>query len=57
MKKYKYYYKSDLNKEPVGRINAESLNEAILKAAEKKQLSYERFIMLFEIEEINGGKN
>ena len=57
MKKYKYYYRLDGNRESVGIVKADFKNEAILKAAEKKRLSYEKFIMLFEIEEINGGKN
>ena len=57
MKKYKYYYLLDKNKEPVGRINAESLNEAILISSKKKKLSLKKFLMLFEVEEINEGKN
>ena len=57
MKKYKYYYRLDENKESVGIVKASFKNEAILKAAEKKRLSYGRFIILFEIEEINEGKN
>ena len=57
MKKYKYYFRLDENKESVGIVKADFKNEAILIAAEKKRLSYERFIMLFEVEEINEGKN
>ena len=53
MKKFKYYYRLDVNKEAVGKINAESINEAIIKASKKKQLSYEKFLMLFEVEEVN----
>jgi len=54
MNKYKYYYRLDVNKEAVGKIKAESINEAIIKAAFKKQLNYEKFLMLFEVEEIDG---
>lgn len=57
MKKYKYYFRHDVNKEAVGKVKAEFINEAIIKAANKKQLSYEKFLMLFEIEEINERKN
>ena len=57
MKKYKYYWKYDVNKESVGIVKAEFINEAIIKASNKKQLSYEKFLMLFEIEEINERKN
>tara|TARA_Y100000034_G_scaffold90407_1_gene108910 strand:- start:128 stop:301 length:174 start_codon:yes stop_codon:yes gene_type:complete len=57
MKKYKYYWKYDVNKEAIGNVKAEFINEAIIKAANKKQLSYEKFLMLFEIEEINERKN
>ena len=39
MNKYKYYYRLDVNKEAVGKIKAESINEAIIKAASKKQLN------------------
>ena len=53
MKKFKYYYRLDVNKEAVGKIKAESINEAIIKAASKKQLDYEKFLMLFEVEEVN----
>ena len=57
MKKYKYYFLLDVNKEAVDKINAESINEAIIKASKKKQLSYEKFLMLFEVEETNERKN
>jgi hypothetical protein len=57
MKKYKYYWKYDVNKEAIGNVKAEFINEAIIKAANKKQLSYEKFLMLFKIEEINERKN
>ena len=57
MKNYKYYYKSDTNKEIVGRVEAEFLNEAIIKAAINKNLSYSKFIELFDVEEITNERN
>jgi len=57
MKKYKYYFRCDVNKEAVGKVKAKSSNEAIIKASKKKQLSYEKFLMLFEVEETNERKN
>ena len=58
MKKYKYYYKNDSSKEPVGEVKAEFLDEAIIKASQKKQLIYSKFLELFKIEEIiNERKN
>ena len=57
MKKYKYYWKYDVNKEAIGNVKAEFINEAIIKAANKKQLSFEKFLMLFEVKEVDEGKN
>jgi len=57
MKKYKYYFRHDVNKEAVGKVKAEFINEAIIKAASKKQLSFEKFLMLFEVKEVDEGKN
>jgi|TARA_R110002012_G_scaffold137687_1_gene292646 hypothetical protein len=57
MKNFKYYFRHDVNKEALGKIKAESINEAIIKAAKKKQLSYDKFLMLFEVEKIDGRKN
>ena len=37
MKKYKYYSRLDESKESIGVVKAESTNEAILKAAERKK--------------------
>jgi len=52
MNKYKYFHRSDLNKETVGVVKAKNEKEAFLKAANKKQLSISHFINLFAIEEI-----
>tara|TARA_B100001094_G_scaffold274093_1_gene280845 strand:- start:1227 stop:1400 length:174 start_codon:yes stop_codon:yes gene_type:complete len=57
MKNFKYYFRHDVNKESIGKVKAESINEAIIKAAKKKQLSYDKFLMLFEVEKIDGRKN
>jgi hypothetical protein len=56
MKKYKYYYYHDKIKETVGTVKAESIDEAIIKASQKKQLASNKFLMLFKIEEINNGR-
>tara|TARA_R110000824_G_scaffold36287_3_gene112969 strand:+ start:61 stop:234 length:174 start_codon:yes stop_codon:yes gene_type:complete len=57
MKKYKYYYKSDSNKETVGVVKATSIDEAIAKAIDKKQLDPIYFDKLFNVEEIDERKN
>ena len=57
MKKYKYYSRSDRQKETVGIVKAISLNNAIDKAAAKKRLGVLEFISLFNVEEIDGRKN
>lgn len=56
MKKYKYYFRHDVNKEAVGKVKAESSNEAIIKAAAKKQLDFDKFLLIFDVEEINERK-
>jgi len=57
MKKYKYFHRLDVNKEPIGKVNAKSINEAILKSSKKKKLSLKKFLIIFGVEEINEGKN
>ena len=52
MKKYKYFFKSDLSRESIGVVKAKTENGAYLKAANKKNLSLPHFISLFAIEEI-----
>ena len=52
MNQYKYYSKSDSSKEAVGKIKANTKHKAIEKAAAKKKLSANRFLELFNIEEV-----
>ena len=52
MNKYKYFFKSDLKREPVGVVKAKDENRSYLKAASKKQLSLSHFVSLFGVEEI-----
>ena len=49
---YKYYFKTDLNKETVGIVNAKDLQEAYIKASYKKKLAPMHFKELFNLEEI-----
>ena len=43
--------------EPLAKIKAEDLEEAILKAAEMKRLSIEEFIQIFKVKEYDEKKN
>ncbi len=51
MNKYKYFFKSDPNKEAIGVVKAKNETQAFLKAAKKKQLPIDNFQELFLIEE------
>ena len=51
MKKYIYYNKLDLTKEPQGKLEAINLEDAILIASHIKQMSKEDFLNVFEIKE------
>ena len=53
MKRYKYFFISDSRKEAVGKVKALSENRAIEKASQKKRLSINHFLELFNVEEIN----
>ena len=53
MTQYKYYFISDSSKEAVGKVKALSENRAIEKASQKKRLSINHFLELFNVEEIN----
>ena len=53
MKRYKYFFISDSSKEAVGKVKALSENRAIEKASQKKRLSINHFLELFNVEEIN----
>jgi hypothetical protein len=48
------YYTST---EPLAKIKAEDLEEAILKAAEIKKLPIEEFIQIFKVKEYDEKKN
>ena len=58
MKKFKYYYSRDKSKEAIGIVKAINLSEAIVKAAQKKDLNWTSFMKEFNMEEIiDEGKN
>jgi hypothetical protein len=52
MKKYKYFYASDLNKETVGIVKAKDLHEAYIKSSYKKDIELMQFKILFDVEEV-----
>ena len=51
MKNYIYYNIYDSKKEPLGRIQAESLNEAIELASQIKKLEKDAFLSTFKVTE------
>ena len=51
MKNYIYYSKYDSKKEPLGKIQAESLNEAIEFASQIKKLEKNAFLSTFKVTE------
>ena len=55
MKRYVYYNKQDSSQEPQGKIQANSLVEAIKAAAAIKQMDIENFTSIFEVK-TDGGK-
>ena len=55
MKQYVYYNKQDSSQEPQGKIQANSLVEAIKAAAAIKQMDIENFTSIFEVK-TDGGK-
>ena len=54
---YIYYYKHDSSKEPIGRVNADDVEDAIEQIAVIKQLSKQSIDNLFVVECLKGGKN
>ena len=52
MKKWKYYTLTDLNKEAVGTLYAEDINEAYLIASRMKNLSLIKFKEIFGVEKL-----
>ena len=57
MKNYIYYNKFDSKKEPLGKIQAKSLNEAIELAAQLKKLEKDAFLSTFKVTETNKKTN
>ena len=57
MKKYIYYNKLDLTKEPQGKLEAINLEDAILIASHIKQMPKEDFLNTFEIKEYGPKQN
>lgn len=51
MKQYFYYSKTDPKKEPYGKFEAISLEDAVLIAAHVKDMSIDDFLTLFKVEE------
>lgn len=52
MNKYKYYYKNDDFKEAAGVIEAYNTHEAVIIASEKKKLSIDDFLSIFNVEKL-----
>ena len=52
MKTYIYYFKNDIECEPIGRVMATSLYEARELVMAKKQLDAEAFDALFVVEKL-----
>ena len=52
MSKYKYYFKTDKNKEAIGIIEAKTRENAMLKAATQKDFTLYTFQRLFGVEKI-----
>ncbi len=51
MKRYIYYSKFDSKQEPHGKLEAISLEDAILIASHVKEMSKEDFLKIFTVEE------
>lgn len=47
---YIYYHKNNKEKEPIGKIEANNLEEALLKASKIKQLKIDDFLDVFKVE-------
>jgi hypothetical protein len=54
---YIYYYKADSSKEPVGRVFADDVEDAVEQIAVIKHLSRDSIESLFVIECLKGGKD
>ena len=53
---YVYFYRSDSSSEPIGRIQATSLDEARIHIAAIKRLNIEEFDRIFIVKSANSGK-
>ena len=53
---YVYFYRSDSSSEPIGRIQATSLDEARIHIAAIKRLNIEEFDRVFIVRSVNSGK-
>jgi hypothetical protein len=51
MKRFIYYNISDPKKEPIGKLQAINLEDAILVAAYAKQMPVDDFLNVFKVEE------
>jgi hypothetical protein len=51
MKIYIYYNKFDSTREPIGKIKAKSVEQAVNLISQIKQLSKDDFLNVFEIQE------
>ena len=54
--KYKFYSKSDKNKEAIGKVEARGYKEALNHFSEKKKLSIAEFSKLYEVTNNTNGK-
>lgn len=54
---YIYYYKTDSSCEPIGRVNADDVDDATEQIAVIKQLSRDAIELLFVIERVKGGRD
>lgn len=50
---YIYYYLSDTNREPIGRVRATSLHNALEQIASIKKLSANDILEIYAIQKIN----
>ena len=57
MSMYVYYYRIDSSQEPIGRVMATSLYEALNYIMRMKQLSEESVTALFEIKKLDTYEN
>ena len=57
MKTYIYYNKFDSSQEPQGKIEADSITEAIEKAASIKQMDLGTFLQVFNVKTNTDGKS